>query len=532
MSYKDSCSRIALSVCLLAGLAGPVAAQTKANDAAAPSGTVGDNSFSLQEVVVTAQKRPELLSKTALAISVIGQQALDKSGARSFTDAARTLPNVSVGLGQKIAIRGIGTSVTGTTNGTVAFLVDGVFQNGQAQATSSQYDIQRIEVLRGPQGTLYGRNATAGVVNVITNDANPQAFEMFGDASFQSYSDFTARGVINAPVTDKFALRLTGLYEKADSWKVDENGKHPPDQNNLDLRLAWKYLATDNITWDGRLEWDHSHSLQAVGTPYYSYDPATGTFVRAGNAKNQAFLGSNWNQNGLVNTSIPIPYDSVYRGVSRNEANTQNFDDIALRSKLRIDLPDNLSLTYLLGYLHVDQHPGFISGLQAVQIDEERLTNDDWSNELDLNYESSKFKGVLGAYAYDHQVNGGDELIRDFGTSTAPTPGGFLDFSTPLVDIGTGGSHEDDTTLAIFGQGTYSVTDKLRLTGGLRYNWDRTRFDAYTTSLCPFGTGTSATNPDAAAFSSSVPGLGGLPVCSTLAQFVPTFYVNRAVPGG
>ena len=529
MSYKDSCSRIALSVFLLAGFAAPVAAQTKADNGVS-SGS--DGSFSLQEIVVTAQKRPELLSKTPLAISVIGQQSLDKVGARSFTDAAKTLPNVSTGLGATIAIRGIGTSITGTTNGTVAFHTDGVFQNGQAQATASLYDIQRIEVLRGPQGTLYGRNATAGVVNVITNDANPSAFESFGDVSYQSHNDVTVRGVLNMPVNDKFALRLTGFYEKSDSWKVDENGNHPPDQNNLDLRLAWKYIATDNITWDGRLEWDHNHSLQAVGTPVYSYDPATGSFIRAGNGKNQAFLGSNWNQNGLVNSSIPIPYDSVYRGVSRNEANTQSFDDIALRSKLRIDLPDNMSLTYLLGYLHVDTHPGNISGLQLLQLNEERITNDDWSNELDLNYESSKFKGVLGAYAYDHQVNGGDELLRDFGPSATPTPGAVLDFSSPLVDIGQGSTHEEDTTLAIFGQGTYSVTDKFRLTGGLRYNWDRTRFDAHATSLCPFGSGTSATDPDAATFSSNVPGLGGLPVCSTLAQFVPTFYVNRDVPGG
>jgi len=531
VSYKDGCSRIALSVCMLAGFAAPVAAQTKANDNGAASSQAVDDTVSLQEIVVTAQKRSELLSKTPLAITVIGQQALDKSGARSFTDAARTLPNVSIGLGQKIAIRGIGTSVTKLANGTVAFHTDGIFQNGKAQANASQYDIQRIEVLRGPQGTLYGRNATAGVVNVITNDANLQGFDAFGDLSYQRFDDFTARGVINVPVTDKFALRLTGFYEKSDSWKVDAAGNHPGDQDYLNLRLGWKYEPTDNLTWDGRLEWSDNDSLQPVGVPVYSYNAATRSFVRAGNAKNQAFLGSNWAQSGLINTSFGFPYGSQYIGVNRDEANTQDFDNIAVRSKVRLDVSDSLSLTYLLGYLHVDTHTGKISGLQAVQLNYDRSEDDDWSHEVDLNYESSRFKAVLGAYSYEHRNKSGDQMTRIFGPRTLA--GNVLDYSVPLIDSSQTGSSAKDTTLAIFGQGTFSVTDQLRLTGGARYNWDRTRVGAYSTSQCPFGSGSSATNPNAATIPGFIPGLGGRPVCSTFAALLPgTFYVGMVVPGG
>jgi len=532
MSYKDSCSRIALAVCLLAGFAAPVAAQTKTNDNGAASGRAGGNSVSLQEVVVTAQKRSELLSKTPLAITVIGQQTLDATGARSFTDAARTLPNVSIGLGQKIAIRGIGTSVTKLANGTVAFHTDGIFQNGKAQANASQYDIQRIEVLRGPQGTLYGRNATAGVVNVITSDANLQGFETFGDVSYQRFNDFTARGVINVPVTDNFALRLTAYYEKSDSWKVDEAGNHPPEQDYLNLRLALKYQPTDNLSWDGRLEWSDNDTLQAVGVPVYSYNAATRSFVRAGNPTNQAFLGSNWTQDGLVNSSFGFPYSSQYKGVKRNEANTQNFDNIAVRSKLRFDVSDNLSITYLLGYLHVDTHPGRISGLQALQIIYgDHSKDDDWSHEVDFNYESDNFKSVVGVYAYDHRNRATNQLTRIFGPRTLA--GNVLDYSAPLIDTSQTDLAARDTTRAIFGQGTFSVTDQLRLTGGARYNWDRARSGAYTISQCPFGSGSSATDPNAATIPSFIPGLGGRPVCSTFVALVPgTFYLNRAIPEG
>jgi len=511
----------ALAVCL------PFAAQ-----AATATATPGEGT--LEEVVVTAQKRSEALSKTPLAISVIGQQSLDNVGARSFTDAVTTLPNVSTGLGQTIAIRGLGTSTLSQTNGTVAFHIDGIFQNAKDQGTANIYDVQRIEVLRGPQGTLYGRNATAGVVNVLTNDAGPD-YEAFGDVSYGRFNTLAVRGVVNVPITDAFALRLTGTYDKSDSWK-DVAGDHPRFQDVMDLRLAWKAKPTDAITWDGRFEYNYNRGVQPVGVPYFFYNAATKSFLPTGNPRNSAELGSVVGRNGLqTNLGIGVPYNSTYRGVDYDQANTKKTENFSVRSKLRFDLSDQLSLTYIAGYTNVKTRPNSLtSGLVALQIANEVIRINDWSHEINLNYDADGIKAVLGAYSFDHrQEQPGGSINRIFGFTPNPAgAGAVLDYTVPQIENSSVSPLDKDVTRAIFGQATVSVTDALRLTGGARYNWDRSSYAAFTASQCPFGAGLDALRPDVATFP-VIPlfPLGGAPVCSTFARLTPTFYVNRPFAG-
>ena len=524
---RQGASLGAIFACYLS-FATPALAQASAAEAS-PGQTAVDN----KEIVVTAQKRSELLSKTPLAISVIGQQTLDRAGARSFTDAATTLPNVSTGLGTVLAIRGLGTSNFNSTNGTVAFHIDGIYQYGLAQATTNLYDIQRIEVLRGPQGTLYGRNATAGVVNVLTNDAS-QKFEAFGDVSYGRFNNFSVRGVVNVPVTDRFAVRLTGTYDKSDSYQVTD-GQHAPATNVMDLRLTWKAKPAASITWDGRVEYNNNRGLQPVGVPYYFYNSATQQFLPTGNPKNSAELGSVTGTSGLQ-TAVGFPYGSVYRGLSYDDANRQHVANISVRSKLRADISDTLSLNYLTGYTNIVTDAGTTSGLVALQVITGRQTVRDWSHELDLNFETGRIKAVLGAYSFNHdqhtQVGDLNRVLGPNPALTAAGAGSVLDYTVPELDDSMTVPHDKAVTRAIFSQTTISITDALRLTGGARYNWDRVSYAAFAASQCPFGSGSSASQPDVATVPAFIPGLGGAPVCSTLALFDPTlFYVNKAYPG-
>jgi iron complex outermembrane recepter protein len=513
-------------------LAAPALAQARGSDGAGTSPDQASAGAGVPDIVVTAQKRSELLSKIPLAISVIGQQTMDNVGARSFTDAATTLPNVSTGLGQVIAIRGLGTSSLNSTNGTVAFHVDGIFQNSIGQGASNLYDIQRVEVLRGPQGTLYGRNATAGVVNVLTNDAS-QKFEAFGDVSYGAFNTLSVRGVVNVPVTDKFAVRLTGTYDKSDSYQVTD-GQHAPAADVLDLRLAWKVKPVDGITWDGRVEYNDNRGVQPVGVPYFFYNSATQQYIPTGNPRNSAELGSVTGTSGLQ-TAVGFPYGSVYQGLGYDDANRQHVANISVRSKLRADISSTLSLNYLMGYTNIVTNAGTTAGLIALQVVADRQAVKDWSHELDLNLDTGRIKAVLGGYSFDHDLRApGGSLSRIFGASpalTAAEAGSVLDYTVPLIDQSQTIPHDKAVTRAIFGQATISITSALRLTGGARYNWDRVSYQAFTTSTCPFGSGLSALQPDVATIPAFIPGLGGAPVCSTLALFSPTFYANRTFPG-
>ena len=160
----------------------------------------------LTDIIVTAQKRAESISKAPLAVSAIGQQAFDRLGGNNFQDVLKTVPSLSAST-NGLSIRGLGgTTTQGFGAGTVAFHIDGIYVPVTGPVL---YDIDRIEVLRGPQGTLYGRNSTAGVVNVIT--ARPvDRLSAMGDLGAGENGRMTARGMINVPIFDGLAVRASG----------------------------------------------------------------------------------------------------------------------------------------------------------------------------------------------------------------------------------------------------------------------------------------------------------------------------------
>lgn len=486
----------------------------------------------LDEIVVTAQKRSEALSKAAAAISVIGQTSLDNVGARNFGDAVATLPNVSTkGLGGLIAIRGLGTSsFTSQSNGTVAYHLDGVFQNNKAQGSNALYDIERIEVLRGPQGTLYGRNATAGVVNVITHNAG-RDFEAFGDVSYGRFNTLFVRGAVNVPVSDKFAVRLTGTYENSDDFRSFANGDHPRAADVLNLRLAWRADLSERLTWNARIAYTRDNSLQPVAVPTYLYDKTTGQFIRASNRKTLAALPSPTGKDGLTIFNAP-GFPSAYQGLTYDEANTRNQRFFAFRSNLNFELSDELSLAYIMGYSFDNQKsPTVISGLQPYQVRYPApRKNNDWSHELNLNYQGEDIKAILGLYAFQNDLRSRSQFTRVF----LPDMNGsnFIDHPTPFLETNNGYTpHDMNKTRAVFGQLTYDLTDKFRVTGGARYNWDRSSFAATNVFQCPFGSTDNNGNPTAAEFAPGVPLCGTVP-SETFGLPPGLFFLNQTIPGG
>jgi iron complex outermembrane receptor protein len=177
----------------------------------------------IDEIVVTASKRAENLSKTPLAVSVLSQDQMTQQGITSTKDLTKEVPNLSLavnGEGDAVVVnlRGIQSSnIFPDGDPAVAVYVDGVNIPRTQGLNGDLYDLARVEVLRGPQGTLYGRNATAGSINIITAPPT-QTFAAHVDVSYGAFSDAAVHGFVNLPVNDTLALRVAFSVHRNDGY--------------------------------------------------------------------------------------------------------------------------------------------------------------------------------------------------------------------------------------------------------------------------------------------------------------------------
>jgi len=191
----------------------------------APSLASAAESRAIEEVVVTATKQASTIDSTPAAISAVTAERLGPGGIQDIRDLAVSVPNLSVGdqFGvNRTFIRGVGmTSIDLGADGAVAFLQDGAMIARPSAQLGSFFDLEQVEVLRGPQGTLYGRNSTAGAVNYITRKPGSDLGGN-GSISYGDYNSVRADGGLNIPVTGAIAARVAGFYEDRDGYV-----KHP-----------------------------------------------------------------------------------------------------------------------------------------------------------------------------------------------------------------------------------------------------------------------------------------------------------------
>ncbi|MBI1200320.1 MAG: TonB-dependent receptor [Phenylobacterium sp.] len=240
---------VGVSLSALAAFATPAMAQQ-----AASAGNV------IEELVVTAQKKEEALQDVPIAVSAFDQNALEKSKIDGGPNLVLAVPNVNFSKGNftgyNFQIRGIGSKLvaasgdagTGIHLNNAPLIANNLFE-------TEFYDMERVEVLRGPQGTLYGRNATGGVVNLIT--AKPKdVFEANVRAEYGNYSTKKLRGMVNVPLGDMFALRLAGSYLKRDGFGTNlVTGNDADDRDLYGMRATLAFHPTDKLrTW---LLFDH-----------------------------------------------------------------------------------------------------------------------------------------------------------------------------------------------------------------------------------------------------------------------------------
>src|SRR5687767_5424739 len=180
----------------------------------------------LEEVVVTAQRREETLQKSSLSSQVLSDEELWRAGVAHSSDLNRLIPGIQIaggGNAAQIYIRGVGDfAASPLSNPAVAVNVDGVYISRPQGVNSNFYDLARLEVLRGPQGTLYGRNASGGALNLVTNRPSLDGVEGWVGLGAGNYSLFEAQGAINVPLGETVAIRAAGNVVERDGYLSDD----------------------------------------------------------------------------------------------------------------------------------------------------------------------------------------------------------------------------------------------------------------------------------------------------------------------
>jgi len=407
------------------------------------------------DIVVTAQKRSENVQKVPVAVSVISPSALTNAGAVNLQDMAKVAPSLTITpesqpANTSIILRGVGTfAFSIAVEPAVAVIIDDVPQAYQAQAlTTDLGDVDRVEVLRGPQSTLFGKSASAGVINIVTK-APTNTFTGAGSAMVTTDDEYRVSGTISGPITNTLRFRLTAARSDYDGSGRNLTSNTPINglaQTSAKLRLNWTPISGLTIDAGGTYDRVRADCCTAA---YIALDP---------NAK-------------LLSTNFTGA--QVTRGETVNGHNR----DVRLDSPLYSN-SDFYAESLKIGY-------DFDSGLNLMSITSHQLFNlksgvdNDFS---DLDIIGARSGGTV-AGKYVQMVNTRAETFTQELRLTSPNTGPFkyvagLYYQSfdggahfrrgPFLSVGSYDAYSTSKNYAAFGQATYDLADTTRLIGGLR----------------------------------------------------------------
>ncbi len=422
-------------------------------------------------IIVTADRREQSLQDFAgTAFSVTGED-LKKIGAQNFVDLQQSIPGLSVannGGNIEVFIRGIGsTNNTEIGDPAASFHFDGVNIPRPSGIGSAFYDIERVEVNVGPQGTLRGRNATAGSVNAITFKPGLGVFDASLEAEYGNFDQRSLRGVINVPIGDKVAVRLSGLYLEHDSYFNNVGPVQGIDvaeaEENFSGRAQILFKPTDRL------------SILIAG----DYIAENGTGYTGSNFA--LALGEIADGNLESLDQIENPRDVIARGITP----IQNTDHWGIRTTITYEA-DPFTIEYTGSYRDAVYDyeattpltPAFPGVIDALSGGAGNPNADIILAETLDNF--SRFRTISDSRSHYHELrifNSEGPLIWSLGAqyfredifSFLGTTGDRNPFFQG-VEFNT---NVETNSLAAYGDFTYSVTDKFRLTAGFRYTGDR-----------------------------------------------------------
>ena len=487
--------------------AAPSTAGTPPVAAPAPEADTGG----LAEIIVTAQRRPENIQNVSLAIQAITATDLARSGITDVTRLDLIAPGVTFakyGVDAKISLRGANSNNTFLdASPSVGVFIDGVYRPSASQQTQSFFDVSRVEVLKGPQGTLYGRNTLAGAVNLWTNTPDPSKFAVGFTVGYARFADFRQEGYVNIPLTDRLAFRFAEFVEKGDGFVENLYGPRLGNPEKYGVRGSLKYvgprgdltLRVQNVSDRGNQTglFAFNGACRQV-TPQGLTDPY-GTVTDCQNPRRGAAGAPAWNALGKL---------TVQRGlVPRNQV-----DEFSGTLEFNAPLAKWLGARGVFSYTEFSDNLGQANNFAATPyaLDLYRQKIKSWTNELQLSTKGNgPIKATIGGYASRDEIDFLSAALRYFPDNQgvrplvavpgfgncASTPRVFclpVLIATPLtstiVDVGNpltlnaalrptrdGRSSNNfqflnTNTFGGFGQASYAIVPKLRIVGGVRYS--------------------------------------------------------------
>jgi iron complex outermembrane receptor protein len=469
--------------------------------------TASEAEASSNVIIVTAQRRSESLQRTPVAVSVLDQSTLEKRAVISESDLQIVSPGLTVRAGQNsnqlnFAIRGQSLDAFSNTRPGVVPYINEVQIGGDGGSTAF-YDLQSIQVLKGPQGTLFGRNATGGAV-LFTTAKPDNEFGGYASGRLGNYDLVQVEGAINAPlVEDRLIARIAGFYEKRDGYQRDLfKGKRVGDVDRFGLRGSLTANLTDSLTNEFVIDYLHSNgsnltnlidTLEPSGAvPIIALtnfgDQATYNFLI--NAFTGGAAGCNDTTNNCAaafaaaNPRLDPDGIASYIETQRERGpfeiesdgpNSYRGRNTIISNITTLEIGPNTRIRNIFGYTHLNTDVfGDIDGIpfaiddngETGKLDRTRQI----SNELQIVGEAAgnRLDYVVGTYYAK------EKKTQRFGT--------HLFRGTPIANIQIDTGETKITTLAVYGQGTYDLSEALGVEGlgvtaGLRYTNEKVAYE-------------------------------------------------------
>ncbi|MEE4453185.1 TonB-dependent receptor [Novosphingobium resinovorum] len=417
------------------------------------------------DIVVTARRRQESSQEVPLAISVVGGEHIDSTGSFNVGRLQQLTPTLqyysSNPRNTAVNIRGLGVPFGLTNDGIeqgVGIYVDDVYNSRVASATFDFLDVAQVEVLRGPQGTLYGKNTTAGAINITTNQPTFD-FEGKAEVSLGNYNFKQAKAAISGPLSDTVAARIavSSTNRKGTIYNVT-TGEHIQSQDNLGLRgqLLWKPTETLDITLAGDFS---AQDANCCGSVYVR----TGATQRA-TARQFAALAAKL---GYAPPSTD-PFDRL-TDLDTDLRAKNKIGGASLRVKWELGAG---ALTSITAWRFWDWDPSNdrdFTGLPIVALSQNPSQQDQYTQELRYNYSSDKIDFVVGAFGFYQRID--TQGTEAQGSASSAWNNVANDALNGLVAYNT--QYLKNTSAALYGQLSWHVTPELTLQPGVRLNYDK-----------------------------------------------------------
>ncbi len=436
----------------------------------------------LEEVVVMATKREQTLQEVSVAVSVVSADTIEKSQINDIIDLQTAVPSLRVtqlqSSGQtNFLIRGFGNGANNPgIEPSVGVFIDGVYRSRSASAIADLPNIERIEVLRGPQSTLFGKNASAGVINIVTAAPNMDEFGGSASVTFGNYNEIIAKADISGPLGDRVAFSLSGNTNNRDGYFENlQTGNSINERDRWGVRGQLLFDATDRLSFRLIGDYDEIDEL-CCGVANLQNGPAGVAIALVG---------------GQVVANEPYAYENYLDFDPTNKIENKG---ISLQADFEFDSGmEFTSITAWRDQSRVDDADVDFTGAKLVERNIGSTNLDTFTQEFRLSHSTDSVDWLLGAYYFDEEVSYDNELYYDvaFRPYADILSGGCTQFGCNVTGLefllkslglippevsffgaGQGGaemSTQTDETISVYGQLDWHITDRLTLTGGLNY---------------------------------------------------------------